>query len=98
MHGVPIFEMETLAHHEAIPGHHMQIAIAQELSGIPKFRRFGGNTAYDEGWALYAEYFPKEFGFYPWGPTGSGEARFVCSWDTPDDDVDALCAALAKLR
>jgi len=64
MHGVPIFEMETLAHHEAIPGHHMQIAIAQELSGIPKFRRFGGNTAYDEGWALYAEYFPKEFGFY----------------------------------
>jgi len=40
----------------------------------------------------------KEFGFYPWGPTGSGEARFVCSWDTPDEDVDALCAALGKLR
>jgi threonine aldolase len=39
-----------------------------------------------------------EFGFYPWGPMGSGEARFVCSWDTPDEDVDALCAALAKLR
>ena len=38
------------------------------------------------------------FGFYPWGPTGSGEARFVCSWDTPEEDVDALCAALAKLR
>jgi len=37
-------------------------------------------------------------GFYPWGPTGSGEARFVCSWDTPEDDVDALCAALATLR
>jgi uncharacterized protein (DUF885 family) len=64
MKGVPIFEMETLAHHEAIPGHHMQIAIAQELTGIPKFRKFGGNTAYIEGWALYAEYFPKEFGFY----------------------------------
>jgi uncharacterized protein (DUF885 family) len=64
MRGVPIFEMETLAHHEAIPGHHMQIAIAQELTGIPKFRKFGGNTAYVEGWALYAEYFPKEFGFY----------------------------------
>ncbi len=40
----------------------------------------------------------KDFGFYPWGPAGSGEARFVCSWDTPEDDVDALCAALAKLR
>ncbi len=64
MKGVPIFEMETLAHHEAIPGHHMQIAIAQELTGIPRFRKFGGNTAYIEGWALYAEYFPKEFGFY----------------------------------
>ncbi len=64
MRGLPIFEMETLAHHEAIPGHHMQIAIAQELQGIPRFRKFGGNTAYIEGWALYAEYFPKEFGFY----------------------------------
>ena len=39
----------------------------------------------------------KEFGFYAWGPTGSGEARFVCSWDTPEEDVDALCAALARL-
>ena len=64
MRGVPIFEMETLAHHEAIPGHHMQIAIAQELTNMPKFRKFGGNTAYVEGWALYAEYFPKEYGFY----------------------------------
>ncbi len=38
----------------------------------------------------------KEFGFYPWGPAGSGEARFVCSWDTSEADVDALCAALAS--
>ena len=38
-----------------------------------------------------------EFGFYPWGPTGSGEARFVCSWDTPEEDVDALCEALERL-
>jgi threonine aldolase len=40
----------------------------------------------------------REFGFYPWGPAGSGEARFVCSWDTPEEDVDALCAALEALR
>lgn len=64
MRALPIWEMETLAHHEAIPGHHMQIAIAQELENMPKFRKFGGYTAYVEGWALYAEYFPKEFGFY----------------------------------
>ncbi len=65
MKGLPIWEMETLAHHEAIPGHHMQIAIAQELTGIPKFRKFSsGYTAYVEGWALYTEYFPKEYGFY----------------------------------
>lgn len=64
MRALPIWEMETLAHHEAIPGHHMQIAIAQELENMPKFRKFGGYTAYSEGWGLYAEFFPKEFGFY----------------------------------
>lgn len=64
MRGLPIYELESLAYHEAIPGHHMQIAIAQELEGIPRFRKFGGSTAYDEGWALYTEYFPKEFGFF----------------------------------
>jgi len=64
MRALPIWEMETLAHHEAIPGHHMQIAIAQELEHMPKFRKYGGYTAYSEGWGLYAEYFPKEFGFY----------------------------------
>jgi uncharacterized protein (DUF885 family) len=64
MNDVAIYGMETLAHHEALPGHHMQIAIAQELKGLPKFRKFGGNDAYTEGWALYSEYFPKEFDFY----------------------------------
>jgi uncharacterized protein (DUF885 family) len=65
MKGLPIWEMETLAHHEAIPGHHMQIAISQELKNVPKFRKFSdGYTAYGEGWAVYAEYFPKEYGFY----------------------------------
>ncbi|HVU16849.1 MAG TPA: DUF885 domain-containing protein [Candidatus Didemnitutus sp.] len=65
MTGLPKYEMESLAHHEGIPGHHMQIAIAQELEGLPKFRKFNtGYTAYVEGWALYTEYMPKEFGFY----------------------------------
>ncbi len=60
----PIYQMESLAYHEGIPGHHMQIAIAQELKAIPKFRKHGGNVAYVEGWALYSEYIPKEIGFY----------------------------------
>lgn len=59
-----IYQMDALAYHEGIPGHHMQIAIAQELNGIPKFRMHGGNTAYIEGWALYSELVPKEIGFY----------------------------------
>ncbi len=60
----PIYQMESLAHHEGIPGHHMQIAIAQELKNIPKFRKHGGNVAYVEGWALYSELIPKEIGLY----------------------------------
>ena len=56
--------MEALAYHEAVPGHHMQLSIAQELSGLPKFRRYGGHTAYIEGWGLYAEQLPKDIGFY----------------------------------
>ncbi len=58
------YQMEALAYHEGIPGHHMQIAIAQELTNMPKFRKNGGNTAYVEGWALYSERVPKEIGFY----------------------------------
>ncbi len=58
------YQMEALAYHEGIPGHHMQIAIAQELKDMPKFRKNGGNTAYVEGWALYSERVPKEIGFY----------------------------------
>lgn len=61
---MPKYELEALAHHEAIPGHHMQIAIATELTGVPQFRKFGRFTAYTEGWALYMEYIPKELGFY----------------------------------
>jgi uncharacterized protein (DUF885 family) len=61
----PTYELESLAHHEGIPGHHMQIAIAQELKGLPKFRKFGARyTAYSEGWGLYSELTPKEIGMY----------------------------------
>ena len=64
MEAMPTYQMEALAYHEGIPGHHMQIAIAQELEGVPKFRKFGGYTAYIEGWGLYSELVPKEMGLY----------------------------------
>ncbi|MDX2002948.1 MAG: DUF885 domain-containing protein [Chitinophagales bacterium] len=65
MKGNPSYEIEALCYHEAIPGHHMQISIAQELDSLPKFRTLGGDyTAYVEGWGLYCEYIPKEYGFY----------------------------------
>lgn len=64
MADMPIYQMEALAYHEGIPGHHMQLAISQELEGVPSFRKYGGFTAYTEGWGLYSEYIPKEMGFY----------------------------------
>ena len=64
MKAMPTYSIESLAYHEGIPGHHMQRAIQIELENLPRFRRFGGHTAYTEGWGLYAEYLGKEMGFY----------------------------------
>ena len=60
MKAMPKNELEVIAYHEGLPGHHMQISIAQELQGIPKFRTQAGSTAYSEGWALYTEALAKE--------------------------------------
>ena len=59
-----IAPIEAVAYHEGIPGHHLQLSIAQELTGLPDFRRYEGYTAFVEGWALYAEHLGKEIGFY----------------------------------
>ncbi len=59
-----LFTAEAIAFHEGIPGHHLQISISQELTGIPEFRKEGGYTAFQEGWGLYAERLGKDVGFY----------------------------------
>jgi uncharacterized protein (DUF885 family) len=71
-----LYAVEAIAYHEGIPGHHLQISIAQELTGVPTFRKFGDYTAFVEGWALYTERLGKDAGFYqdPYSDYGRLEA------------------------
>jgi uncharacterized protein (DUF885 family) len=70
MNEIPKWSMPTLAYHEGVPGHHWQISTAQELKGLPQFRKVIPFTAYVEGWALYAEWLAKEAGWYQGDPFG----------------------------
>ncbi len=82
MKDMPIYKLENLAYHEAIPGHHMQISIQLEVKDMPSFRKYGGYSVYAEGWALYSETLPKEIGLYkdPYSDFGrlSGELWRAC--------------------
>ncbi|MDR3740561.1 MAG: DUF885 domain-containing protein [Terracidiphilus sp.] len=71
-----LYAVEAIAYHEGLPGHHLQISIAQELDGIPEFRKFAGYNAYQEGWGLYSEHLGKDVGFYqdPYSDYGRLEA------------------------
>jgi uncharacterized protein (DUF885 family) len=74
--GRNLYGVESIAYHEGIPGHHLQISIAHELTGLPEFRKYGRYTAYTEGWGLYAERLGKDVGFYqdPYSDYGRLEA------------------------
>ena len=71
-----LYSVEAIAYHEGVPGHHLQISIAQELDGLPTFRKHEDYTAFEEGWALYSERLGKEVGFYqdPYSDYGRLEA------------------------
>ena len=93
----PRYEAEALAFHEAVPGHHLQIAIAQELEGLPAFQRMLGSTAFAEGWGLYTERLSDEMGLYSTGLDRFGILSFD-AWRAGRLVVDTGMHALGWTR
>lgn len=93
----PRYEAETLAFHESVPGHHLQLAIMQELTHLPAFRRFNGSTAYIEGWGLYTERLSQEMGLLSGDLDGFGVLSFD-AWRASRLVVDTGLHALGWTR
>ncbi|HEU4734329.1 MAG TPA: DUF885 domain-containing protein [Kofleriaceae bacterium] len=93
----PRFELEALTWHESIPGHHLQIALAQELGALPMFRKIEGSTAFVEGWALYTERLAEEMGLYTSDLDRLGQASYD-AWRASRLVVDTGIHALGWTR